>query len=309
MTMNLHQLEVFEAIMRTGSVSEAARTLDVSQPAVSKTLRLAEEDAGFVLFRRVRGRLYPSPEAETLLPQVRQLRNELNATTVLLQQLREGHAGRVTVASAASLAHAFVTPAIAQFSRENPQIRVEVRVLPTSQVAELVAQSQADFGLVHEPTDNPYIDGQNVCQAEAVCFLPRNHPLAGKRTLGPRDLLGTPLLCYRDDTAIGRMVRKAIADAGLRREIDIVINQSEQALDLVAAGAGISIMEPFLFVARPRRDVVGVPFRPAIPFKLRIIRARERPRSRAAGQLERAVRQEIATRTHKAPFAIREVQR
>lgn len=307
--MNLHQLEVFEAIMRTGSVSEAARALDVSQPAVSKTLRLAEQAAGFVLFRRVRGRLYPSPEAETLLPQVEQVRNELDSVSLLIRQLREGHAGQVVVASAASLGHAFVTPAIAQFSRANPDIRIEVRILPTFQVADLVAQSQADFGLVHEPTPNPYIDGENICQGEAICFMPKDHPLATRRSIGPRDLQGTPLLCYREDTAIGSRVRKAIADAGFRREVEIVINQSEQALDLAEAGAGIAITEPFLYISRPRAGLVGVPFRPAVPFQLRMIRARERPRSRAAAQLERAVRAAIVKAVKKSPFAVREVQK
>lgn len=306
--MNLHQLEVFEAIMRTGSVSEAARTLNVSQPAVSKTLRLAEQAAGFVLFRRVRGRLYPSPEAETLLPQVEQVRNELNAISLLVRQLRDGHAGQVTVASAASLAHAFVTPAVAQFSRENPNIRIEVQVLPTHLVAERVAQSHADFGLVHEPTENPYIDGENICQGDAMCFMPKDHPLAHRKSVGARDLQDSPLLCYHGDTAIGRLVRKAFDEAGLRREIEMVTNQSEQALDLVEAGAGLAITEPFLHIARPRGTIVGVPFRPAIPLHLRIIRARERPRSRAAGQLERVIQGQIERIVRRAPHWIK-VQR
>jgi DNA-binding transcriptional LysR family regulator len=305
--MNLHQLEVFEAIMRTGSVSEAARALDVSQPAVSKTLRLAEQAAGFVLFRRVRGRLYPSPEAETLLPQVEQVRGELNAIGLLIRQLREGHAGQVVIASAASLGHAFVTPALAQFCPANPAIRIEVRILPTFQVADLVAQSQADFGLVHEPTPNPYIDGENICQGEAVCFMRRDHPLAGRRSLSPRDLQDSPLLCFREDTAIGSRVRKAIADAGFRREVDMVINQTEQALDLAEAGAGIAICEPFLYISRPRPGLVGVPFRPAVPFQLRMIRARERPRSRAAAQLERVVRSTILKTVRKSPFPVKEL--
>ena len=50
--MNFRQFEVFEAVMRTGSLSEAARALGVTQPAVSKSLRLTEQAAGFVLFRR-----------------------------------------------------------------------------------------------------------------------------------------------------------------------------------------------------------------------------------------------------------------
>src|SRR6185436_16031934 len=118
--MNLRQLEVFEAVMRTGSVSEAARLLNVSQPAVTKSVRLAEQAAGFVLFRRVRGRLFPSPEAETLRPQVERMRSDLGAITLLLKQLRDGNAGSVTVAAAGGVGHAFVTPAIAQFARARP---------------------------------------------------------------------------------------------------------------------------------------------------------------------------------------------
>ena len=93
--MNLRQLEIFEAVMRTGSLSAAARSLGVSQPAISKALRLAEQEAGFVLFRRIRGRLFPSPEAETLLPQVERVRSEIGAVSLLLKQLRDGHAGSV----------------------------------------------------------------------------------------------------------------------------------------------------------------------------------------------------------------------
>ena len=301
--MNLRQLEVFEAVMRTGSVSEAARALSVSQPAVTKSLRLAEQAAGFVLFRRVRGRLFPSPEAETLLPQVERMRSDLGAISLLIRQLRDGNAGSVTVAAVGSVAHPFITPAVAQFTRERPNIRVEVMILPTATVADRVAQSQADFGVVHQPTDNPYLDGEVICQAEGICVMPKKHPLAQRKTIAARDLLNEPLICYREDTAIGWLVRKALSAAGERRDVDIVINQSQQALDLVEAGAGIAVMDPFLLLAASRPALTGVPFRPAIPNRLRIIRARERPRSRAAAQLERVVRGIILQRTSESPLA------
>lgn len=307
--MNLRQLEVFEAVMRTGSVSEAARALNVSQPAITKSVRLAEQSAGFVLFRRVRGRLFPSPEAETLLPQVERMRSDLGAISLLIRQLRDGNAGSVTVAAVGSLAHPFITPAIAQFSRELPKIHVEVMILPTAMVADRVAQSQADFGLVHQPTDNPYLDGEVIYQAEAVCVMPQKHPLAQRKTVSARDLQNLPLICYREDTAIGWLVRKALSSTGERRDVDIVINQSQQAIDLVEAGAGLAVMDPFLLIAHPRPSLAGVPFRPAISNRLRIIRARERPRSRAAAQLERVIRSVIAQRTRNWAFSIRETQR
>lgn len=307
--MNLRQLEVFEALMQSRSVSGAARLLSLTQPAVTKSLRLAEQSAGFLLFRRVRGRLYPSPEAETLWPQVERVRSDLGAVSLLLRQLRDGNAGSVTVAAVGGVAHSFVTPAIVRFARMHPKIRVESMILPTSSVVERVAQSQADFGLVHEPVDNPYIDGEPICQVEAVCLMLRRHPLAKRRVLAVRDLEGVPLVSFREDTAIGRLVRKAIADARLRREVDFVVNQGQQAVALAEQGAGIAIIDPFLLIGHPRRGLTAVPFRPAIPLRLRVIRARERPRSRAAAGLEREIRLTIANLTQGSRFAIRELVR
>ena len=183
-----------------------------------------------------------------------------------------------------------VCNAIARFTRERPNIRVEVMILPTAMCADRVAQSQADFGVVHQPTDNPYLDGEVICQAEGICVMPKTHPLAERKSLSARNLQKEALICYREDTAIGFLVRKALGAAGDRRDVNIVINQSQQALDLVEAEAGIAIMDPFLLMASPRPSLVGIPFRPAIPNRLRIIRARERPRSRAAAQLERVIR-------------------
>ena len=300
--MNQRQLEVFEAVMRTGSVSEAARLLHVSQPAVTKSVRLAEQAVGFVLFRRARGRLFPSPEAEALMPQVARVRAELDATTLLSRQLRDGSTGTVAVATVGGVGHAFVTPAVARFTRERPGIRVEVMLVPTVIAAERVAQREADFGLVHEPTDNPHVDGEVIGQTEALAFVPRRHPLARRKSVGARDLAGEVVISYREDTAIGGLVRKALAATG-RRDVNVVINQSLQAIELVEAGVGVAVIDPFLHLGRPRPGLVGVPFRPSIPCRLRVIRARERPRSRTAAQLERVIRDLVARHLATGPSA------
>lgn len=303
LSMNPRQLEIFEVVMRTGSLGKAARALGVSQPAVSKSLRLAEQAAGFVLFRSVRGRLFPSTEAETLLPEVERLRSDLDSIDRLIRQLRDGSAGSVTVAAPGSVGNSFLTPAVARFSRERPDIRVEIKILPTAMVAEQVAGSQADFGVVHQPTDNPHLNGEVICEAEGICVLPRRHPLADRKTLSVRDLQRERLICYREDTAIGSLVRKALASAGHRRDVDIVINQSQQALELVEAGAGLAVLDPFLLVATNRPSLVGIPFRPTFLNRLRFIRATERPRSRAAAHLEGIIRDLVLRRTARSPLA------
>ena len=301
--MNLRQLEVFEAVMRTGSLTEAARVLGVSQPAVSKSIRLTEQAAGFVLFRRSRGRLYPSPEAEALVPEVRRVSEELRGMGILLKQLRDGHAGKLTIACVASVAQSLVAPALVRLRADRIDTRIELLVLPTGQVAENVARSEADYGLIHQPFDNLYLDGDVICEAQAVCVLPRRHPLAARRTLTVRDLQDVPLISFREDTDIGGLLRRALATAGgRRREPEVVINQSSQAIDLAHAGVGVAIVDPFSLLAAPNLAVAAVPFRPAIPNRLRIIRARERPRSRLGAAFTRLLQDVVKERIAASPF-------
>lgn len=291
--MNVRQLEIFEAIMRTGSVSEGARLLGISQPAVTKSLRLAEQAAGFVLFRHVRGRLYPSPEAESLLPYARRVQREMNTVDEVLRKLRDGRGGSVSVAAPPSLARSFVTPAIAKFLSDRPNILLEALVLPTLLVADHVAQSQVDFGLIHEPIENSRIDDELIGESAAVCIVRNDHPLAERRSVGVRDLEGVPLVCYQSDTVIGGRVRMALSSAQRPRDIDVVVNNSEQAFDLVAAGVGVAIAEPFMLAVYPRPELVSILFRPEIPLRLKFIRARERPKSWISMQLEREVSLQI----------------
>jgi DNA-binding transcriptional LysR family regulator len=301
--MNFRQFEIFEAVMRTGSLSEAARVLGVSQPAVSKSIRLAEQAAGFVLFRRARGRLYPSPEAEALLPEVRRVSEELRGMGILLKQLREGHAGKLTIACVASVAQCLVAPALIRLRGARSDTRIELLVLPTMQVADCVARSEADFGLIHQPVDNHYLDGEVICETQAVCVLPRKHPLGTRRVLTIRDLQDVPLISFRESTDIGWLLRRALAAAGgHRREPDIVINQSSQAIDFAQAGVGAAIVDPFSLLALPILPVAVVPFRPAIPNRLRIIRPRERPRSRLGATFARTLQQIVRERTASSPL-------
>ena len=70
--MRLRHIEVFNAVMQTGSVSAAARLINITQPAVSRTLQHAELQLGFALFQRARGRLTPTNEALALFPHIGQ---------------------------------------------------------------------------------------------------------------------------------------------------------------------------------------------------------------------------------------------
>ena len=77
--MRARQIEVFRMVMRCGTLTSAAEALNVSQPALSQILLHTEDELGFKLFQRVKGRLIPTPEAEDLYPEVERLFGDLEA--------------------------------------------------------------------------------------------------------------------------------------------------------------------------------------------------------------------------------------
>src|SRR6202035_5160841 len=112
-TMNLRHMEVFHAIMRTGSVTGAARALNVTQPAVSAILKHCEGQLKMKLFARVSGRLQPTAEAKAIFPEIDAIFGRVDAVNALTQDLVGGRLGTLSVAAAFPIANGYLAKAVA----------------------------------------------------------------------------------------------------------------------------------------------------------------------------------------------------
>ena len=114
--MNLRHMEVFRAVMLTGSISGAAEILHVSQPAVSKLLAHAARQSQLVLFERVKGRLVPTPEAQQLYEEVEKLWRGVERVRDVTRGLGDPNSGVLRLAVSASLGtHLVPVEVIARF--------------------------------------------------------------------------------------------------------------------------------------------------------------------------------------------------
>ena len=120
--LNIRQLSAFCAVMEHGSISEAARILCISQPAVTKSIRLFEEELRIELFKRAGGRLYPSFEAQRLYPTAKKVFEIIAETAAVAQRLRNGQAGRLVIAAGFTLAAKFIPEAIREFHQRRPLV-------------------------------------------------------------------------------------------------------------------------------------------------------------------------------------------
>ncbi|MEE3098186.1 MAG: LysR substrate-binding domain-containing protein, partial [Pseudomonadota bacterium] len=222
--MNARQLEVFRAVMQTGSVTAAARLLNVTQPTLSKVLRHAEDQHRIKLFETVRGRLVPTPEAEQLYPHADRVFRDLAGLRRLVGQLREGEGGTVRLAVSASPAATVAAEAVAAFRAARPDARLVMHALPALEVTEKLRAREADIGLTLSPVLAASLETEVLGQVEMAVLMRADDPLAARSALGPEDLAGASLISFGSDSHFGRQQDAAFAERGVERRVEVEIH-------------------------------------------------------------------------------------
>jgi len=256
--MRARQLEVFCAIMRSGTVTAAARELHISQPALSQILLHTEDQLGFALFERVKGRLVPTAAAHELFPQAEQVFAGLEAMRRRAADLRVGRVGLVRLAASPPPAISLVPGALARFRSDSPEITVRSLVAPIAVLVPMVRDGDAEMALAMDDSPRRGVDIETIGQVGMVCVLPAGHALARLDRVNFSDLAGMPLISYRYGTRPARELARLCAEEGLDYRPDIEIDVSLSALAFVQQGLGIALIDALL----PWQQFKGIVARP-----------------------------------------------
>lgn len=240
--MNLRQLEIIYAVLRTGSVTDAARALHISQPAVSIALRQYEDRLGARIFERRKGRLVATAEARSLFPDIEDLFERLGIVQRRLHDMILGQSGTLSLASTAAVLSSDLADAVARFRREWPRVRIEILRMTTTQVIERVARGDAEIGLAHLEARKHGLSVERLADIQVVCAVAEGHALAAKRVVGLEELAGWPIITYSPDSNIGRPLRRAFAALGLTLDDVITVNDAATGLHLARVGAGVALV-------------------------------------------------------------------
>lgn len=262
--LNVRYLAVFRAVAKSGSVSAAARMLNVSQPAVTKTVRLLEERLGLALFFRINGRLVITPEAEQLMPEIERLFGTLTVIKSLADEVREGLSGSISIASVTTLSVSLVAKAIENFHQTYPGVRFDIQSLPTRLAVQHVATNYVDLGVLDAPSGVLNMETIELCRSRVGCVLRRDHPLAKRRHIEPRDLADETVISFNEETTTGMLLRKAFHSANLAHTVDFTVNHTMTAYTLVRRGVGVAIVDSFPILGGDYADLVVRPFHPVV---------------------------------------------
>jgi DNA-binding transcriptional LysR family regulator len=245
MRFKLRQMEVFRAVMLTGSINAAAKMLYVSQPAVSKLVSHTETTLGLRLFERTKGRLIPTAEAQALFREVEQVYQAALSVDEFARALALGPASLLRVSCSPSLATSIVAPAIVELKRQLPALSVDWHTTLMADMPLEVLSKAVDVAITSMPIEHEHLDVVPFMRGRMVCVVPPGHRLAAAEPIALSELIGEPMVLFRRDIPFGTMIARACQQANVELESVVDVTRADQALALVKGGLGLAIVDEF----------------------------------------------------------------
>ncbi|RRD21504.1 LysR family transcriptional regulator [Brucellaceae bacterium VT-16-1752] len=277
MRFKLRQMEVFRAVMLTGSMSAAARLLNISQPAISRLVAYTEQTLGLTLFERSGGKLVPTMEAQMLVSEVEKLFEEARHVDELARELAKRPGGTLTIAASPSLALGFMPPVIAGFLVAHPQVHVRYHTtLLADMVRELIGR-QANLAISVLPLEDPGIICDPLAEGSMVCVAPASHVIAAQKSISLEQIGPYPLVMYDRAIPFGRLIGRAFETASIVPRIVMEIPRAELAIAMVRAGIGLAIVDEFAVAGGMAPDLISIPIVEPIGITLSLLQSRYGP--------------------------------
>ncbi len=295
--MRLRHIEVFNAVMLTGSVSAAARLINVTQPAVSRILAHAELQLGFALFQRTKGRLVPTSEAQTLYPHIERLFHQLDEVQRLATSLKSGQRDdALHMLTVLALSYEIIPRALKAFRVKHPEVRVTVEALHSPQIISALVLQEADVGFVFSAVAHPALEQQALAQGRMMCVAPKgmlSSSLAKKGSVGMQELAELPIISLDVRDPVGTHLNHACREAGVGLQSVVTVQTYHAALALAHHGVGIALVDSCTAVSADRSKVLVLPLEPQLIVPIHALRPTNRPSSLLALSMTRCMQQAL----------------
>ncbi|HEY9091913.1 LysR family transcriptional regulator [Parasphingorhabdus sp.] len=279
--MRLRHIEIFHAVYLHGTVSAAARALNISQPAVTKTLKHAEQQLGFPLFDRRGGRLVPTEDAHTLFIEVADVQERVSSLRQVTRNLRSG-SGSLRVSVLPSLALEILPRAVSLFSEKHSDVYFDLQTVHHEEIARALYEREADIVIAYKAPPGLPVISNWLGEGELGLLYRRDDLPNLPERVSLKQVCNQKFISLAQSGPIGDLLRRELGRSGI--ELNEVVSARTFYIGsaLVRKGIGMAVLDNFTAQATVDDALVFSPLQPTLAFDVFAITLESRPFSHVA---------------------------
>jgi len=264
--MRLRHIEIFHAIYTTGSITNAAKILHVSQPSVSKVLSHAEAQLGFNLFERVKGRLIPTDEAEMMFDEVDKIYQQMRAIKNTAKNIRDSEFGKVSLGVTPALGFNVIPSSVAKFHKEHNGVNFDIHTVHNDSVMQSLLEHTCDLAILFSPKSRPNITSIELSQSELVIVYPKELFPDCPEKLTLKELEQYEFIDINDSGPLGSLFWARMMEENVFLKSVIKVQTYFIATKLVEQGAGLCVVDRYTAKSNLSDHMAIASFDPPLPF-------------------------------------------
>jgi DNA-binding transcriptional LysR family regulator len=240
--VTLRQLRLLVSLAEARSVTAAARSAGISQPALSQNLRAIEKHYGFPLLMRSGRRVVLTQPARRLVDYARRILRLVGESEQAARDLVELKAGSLAVAGTASITTYLLPRALAEFRARHADVGLQLRMGDVGAIERWVLAGDVDLGVIGEVPQALDVVVTPFDRDELVVAASATHPLASVVRLDAEALAEYPLVARERGSSTRETLERAMSRAGVALRVQFELASPEAILQAVAAGLGASVV-------------------------------------------------------------------
>ncbi|MEO7886680.1 MAG: LysR substrate-binding domain-containing protein [Polaromonas sp.] len=270
--MRFHKYEAINAVFLCGTVTGAAKMLNLSQPAVSRLISSAESELGFLLFHRQQGRMAPTDEAQQLRPAILRIMESMSHASSLAAGLRNGGVKQLRIAAVPSLATAVLPRAVKSFIGQYPKCKLTLETYHYDSLVDALLAGHVDLGFVYEPVAHAALATTDLLQAFFCSVSTSGYFAKSKTSISIKDLGSCNMIGLSKDDLVASLIAQTdgMADIALTRNVSV--ETSVVAMHLAAQGMGVALVDSLTGALGKMHGAQVLPFTPEVPIRVSAMR-------------------------------------
>jgi DNA-binding transcriptional LysR family regulator len=242
--VNLDSFKAFCLVVEHGSISQAARHLFISQPAVTRQIRALEDYYGVSLFDRSGGRLQVTEAGQRLYPYIKAILEDHHRAKEALSELMGEYRNHVSIGATLTIGEYLLPGLLKSLKQHHPDLKLTIQIDNTQHILESLTEHAIDLALVEGRVDDDTFLVEPFAQDELILICPKGHPWAKREFITTDELIEERIILREPGSGTRMIVENVLEQKGILDKINsyMEIGSTQAIKGLVESGLGVAFL-------------------------------------------------------------------